>query len=123
MRVNCRAAAVNVVALQESKVSVGSRNIFCIIMKKESGPHWPRLLKQAGHPPKYIHVDWNKYKDEEDEDEEKANAFDLSSMEDLSKYESNMSDSDDEELPDVDGPVENTAETPTEISEEAPADK
>ena len=42
-----------------------------IIAKKEDGPYWPRLLKDA----KKVHwlkADWNKWKDEDEDDEEEG---------------------------------------------------
>ena len=50
-----------------SKISVGARHIVLQVAKKESGPHWPRLLAAAGKPPAHIKVDWAKYKDEDEE--------------------------------------------------------
>ena len=39
------------------------------LIKKEQGPYWPRLIKDEK---KYNHIalDWNKYVDEDEEDEE-----------------------------------------------------
>ena len=42
-----------------------------ILKKKEKGPYWQRLLKDA----KKVHwlkADWNKWKDEDDEEEEET---------------------------------------------------
>ena len=42
-----------------------------ILKKKERGPFWPRLLKDA----KKVHwlkADWNKWKDEDEEEEEES---------------------------------------------------
>jgi len=42
-----------------------------ILKKKERGPYWPRLLKDA----KKVHwlkADWNKWKDEDEEEEEES---------------------------------------------------
>ena len=41
-----------------------------MIMKTASGPHWGKLLKASGKPPHFVKVDWSKYKDEEDEENE-----------------------------------------------------
>lgn len=49
-----------------------------------SGPHWPRLLKAPGKVP-HVKTDFNKWVDEDEEDEmERDNAFDLSKLEDMS---------------------------------------
>uniref|UniRef100_A0A7N0RI75 Co-chaperone protein p23 n=1 Tax=Kalanchoe fedtschenkoi TaxID=63787 RepID=A0A7N0RI75_KALFE len=49
------------------KTKVGSRNIVCSVQKAEEG-WWKRLLKLEGKPAPYIKVDWNKWRDEDDED-------------------------------------------------------
>lgn len=54
--------------LQESKASVGSRNIVYIV-KKEESKWWSRLLKQEGRTPTFIKVDWNKWVDEDEQDD------------------------------------------------------
>ena len=52
----------------ESKYTLDSRNIFLNLKKKNSGPYWPRLLKDEK---KYhwIEVDWMYYAEEDEEDE------------------------------------------------------
>ncbi|XP_071737753.1 co-chaperone protein p23-1-like [Rutidosis leptorrhynchoides] len=56
------------VDVNESKASVGSRNIVYII-KKEESKWWSRLLSQTGRTPAFIKVDWNKWVDEDEQDE------------------------------------------------------
>ena len=53
---------------EESKYTLESRNIFLNLKKKNSGPYWPRLLKDEK---KYhwIEVDWMYYAEEDEEDE------------------------------------------------------
>lgn len=55
--------------LLESKASIGLRNIIYIIQKAES-KWWNRLLKQEGKPPVFLKVDWDKWVDEDEEDEQ-----------------------------------------------------
>ncbi|RDX67599.1 hypothetical protein CR513_53505, partial [Mucuna pruriens] len=63
--VNVRAS----ILIMNSKASVGSRNIFYVVKKTES-KWWSRLLKQAGKPPVFLKVDWNKWVDEDEEEQE-----------------------------------------------------
>jgi prostaglandin-E synthase len=60
--------------LQESKIAVNPRYLFLVIAKAQSGAHWPRLLKAEGRAPKSVKVDWDKWKDEDDEDAERNGA-------------------------------------------------
>jgi cytosolic prostaglandin-E synthase len=52
----------------KSKINVGHRDISLVLAKVEEGPFWPRLLKstQKKH---YIHTDFSKWVDEDEEDE------------------------------------------------------
>merc|ERR1712098_764183 len=55
---------------EESKYNVYGQHIFMSIKKKESGPHWPRITKENNKLTKqFYQCDWNKYVDEDDEDE------------------------------------------------------
>lgn len=56
--------------LQESKASIGLRNI-CYLVKKAENKWWSRLLKQQGKPPVFLKVDWDKWVDEDEETEDK----------------------------------------------------
>lgn len=60
--------------LQESKCNVGVRCIAYVI-KKEENKWWDRLLKQGGKPPAFIKVDWDKWVDEEDENNGNCGPF------------------------------------------------
>lgn len=53
----------------KSKISVGHREVSLVLVKNETGPFWPRLLKstQKMH---FIHTDFGKWVDEDEEDEE-----------------------------------------------------
>ncbi|XP_076916285.1 co-chaperone protein p23-1-like [Bidens hawaiensis] len=56
------------VNVNESKASVGSRTILYLINKEES-KWWNRLLKQEGKTPTFVKVDWDKWVDEDEQDE------------------------------------------------------
>ncbi|KAI7742223.1 hypothetical protein M8C21_013133 [Ambrosia artemisiifolia] len=56
------------VDVNESKASVGSRNILYLV-KKEESKWWSRLVKEEGRTPAFIKVDWNKWVDEDEQDE------------------------------------------------------
>ncbi len=73
------------VSKEESKVSVNDRNVVLVLLKSHPGPHWPRLLRAKGKAPRHVKVDWNLFKDEdeEEEDENKA-AFDIGGLDDFS---------------------------------------
>lgn len=73
--------------VEESKISTGLRNVICVLKKNEKG-WWKRLLKAEGKPPPYLKVDWDKWVDEDEEDEAKNNPdnFDLGSMGDFSGF-------------------------------------
>lgn len=58
----CRTAPV-----QESKQHVGPRGAVFIIKKKETGPYWPRLIRDAKKP-HWLQTDFSKWKDEDDDD-------------------------------------------------------
>uniref|UniRef100_A0A1B6HUY6 CS domain-containing protein n=1 Tax=Homalodisca liturata TaxID=320908 RepID=A0A1B6HUY6_9HEMI len=98
---------------EKSAKFVRDRNIEIILKKKEEGPYWPQLTKEKN---KYhwLKVDFNKWKDEDDSEDE----FGGGQSEDLEEMMRSMgglgggdskpnfdgdleSDSDDEELPDL----------------------
>ncbi|TKY61786.1 cytosolic prostaglandin-E synthase [Spatholobus suberectus] len=68
------------VNVEESKINVGVRSIFCVVQKAENG-WWKRLLCGEGKPPHYVKVDWDKWVDEDEDDGE----LDLGGM-DFSKF-------------------------------------
>ncbi|XP_058096588.1 co-chaperone protein p23-1-like [Magnolia sinica] len=59
------------VNVDESKASIGVRNI-CYLVKKAEKKWWSRLLKQEGKPPVFLKVDWDKWVDEDEEQEHKS---------------------------------------------------
>ncbi|KAM2049793.1 hypothetical protein ACFX1T_008159 [Malus domestica] len=54
------------VNVEESKINVGVRSIFCIVEKAEP-EWWPKLLRGYGKTPHYVKVDWDKWVDEDDD--------------------------------------------------------
>ncbi|KAF5732662.1 hypothetical protein HS088_TW17G00192 [Tripterygium wilfordii] len=54
------------VNVEESKVNVGPRSIFCILEKAEKG-WWKKLLRGDGKAPHYVKVDWDKWVDEDED--------------------------------------------------------
>ncbi|KAK4273210.1 hypothetical protein QN277_021655 [Acacia crassicarpa] len=97
------------VDVEESKINIGVRNIFCVVQKAEGG-WWKRLLRGEGKAPHYIKVDWDKWVDEDDDDG--LGDLDLGGM-DFSKF-GGMGDGgtgddfDDEEEEEVSKPGEDT---------------
>ncbi|XP_037089273.1 co-chaperone protein daf-41-like [Pollicipes pollicipes] len=54
---------------ETSKQQISDRNIQLVLMKKEEGPYWPRLLK-ATSKMHWLKVDFGKWKDEDDSEDE-----------------------------------------------------
>ncbi|PPD91961.1 hypothetical protein GOBAR_DD11109 [Gossypium barbadense] len=50
----------------ESKISIGVRNIVCVLEKAEK-VWWKKLLRSEGKAPHYIKVDWDKWVDEDED--------------------------------------------------------
>ncbi|KAL9332258.1 hypothetical protein ACSQ67_001868 [Phaseolus vulgaris] len=70
------------VNVEESKINVGVRSIFCVVQKAEIG-WWKRFLRAEGKTPHYVKVDWDKWVDEDEE--EGSGEPDLGGM-DFSKF-------------------------------------
>jgi len=68
----------NEIDKEKSKYVVRPRNIEFVLIKKESGPYWERLLKEGGKR-NWLKADWNKWVDEDDVDG--AENFDTGGME------------------------------------------
>ncbi|XP_068642623.1 co-chaperone protein p23-1-like [Aristolochia californica] len=79
------------VDVDESKSSIWLRNIRYIIKKAEE-KWWNRLLKQEGKPPVFLKVDWDKWVDEDEEEQKSGADTDFGEM-DFSKL--NMGGMDD----------------------------
>ncbi|XP_051118881.1 uncharacterized protein Os08g0359500-like [Andrographis paniculata] len=71
------------VNVEESKINIGVRNIFCVLEKAEK-KWWTKLLRGDGKAPHYVKVDWDKWADEDDDTGGPAN-FDMDGM-DFSKF-------------------------------------
>ncbi|XP_021714694.1 uncharacterized protein At3g03773-like isoform X2 [Chenopodium quinoa] len=88
------------ISVEESKYNIGVRQIVYVIQKAEK-KWWSRLLKEEGKPPVFLKVDWDKWVDE---DEENEKSFDFGDM-DFSKLgmggddDFDMDDTMDEEEP------------------------
>ncbi|PSC67277.1 HSP20-like chaperone [Micractinium conductrix] len=68
---------------KDIKQHTTERYITLAIAKKGAHEHWPRLLKAAGKPAPNIKVDWDKWVDEDEEEEGNPAAdagFDLSAF-------------------------------------------
>ncbi|EDV27191.1 uncharacterized protein TRIADDRAFT_54888 [Trichoplax adhaerens] len=61
---------------EESKQRKSARGYYFQIKKKESGPYWPRMLKQT-QKFTWLRIDFNKWKDEDASDEEIINDLSL----------------------------------------------
>ncbi|KAI5680435.1 hypothetical protein M9H77_01662 [Catharanthus roseus] len=73
--------AVNV---EESKINIGVRNIFCVLEKDEK-KWWKKLLRGDEKTPHYVKVDWDKWVDEDDDPATGPADFDMGGM-DFSKF-------------------------------------
>ena len=106
---------------KESKWAVGKRNIHFFIMKKDKEDEfWPRLLKCKNLEKTNVKTDWDKYVDEDEEDEDSG--FDMSALSGAGGFDINQmmaqqaamgagdasaepdSDDDDDDLPDLESP-------------------
>lgn len=54
------------VNVEESKINIGVRSIFCILEKAEK-VWWKKLLRGDGKAPHYVKVDWDKWVDEDED--------------------------------------------------------
>ncbi|XVF21957.1 hypothetical protein REPUB_Repub12eG0133800 [Reevesia pubescens] len=77
------------VNVEESKINIGVRNIFCILEKAEK-VWWKRLLRGDGKTPHYVKVDWDKWVDEDEDNGGGLGDLDLGGM-DFSNF-GNMGD-------------------------------
>jgi prostaglandin-E synthase len=90
------------VIIEESKWNLKGRNILLNIYKKDKeNEYWPRLTKiKMKHP--HIQVDWSKYIEEDEENEQPLNEdlkgdFDPDQMQDFNNGDYEDSDDEDEE--------------------------
>ncbi|KAI3506640.1 hypothetical protein L2E82_19851 [Cichorium intybus] len=71
------------VNVEESKINIGERSVFCILEKAEA-KWWNKLLCGDAKTPHYVKVDWDKWVDEDD-DAGPAADLDMGGM-DFSKF-------------------------------------
>ncbi|MTV28338.1 hypothetical protein FTX61_23555, partial [Nitriliruptoraceae bacterium ZYF776] len=71
------------VNVEESKINIGERSIFCILEKAEP-KWWNKLVGGDAKTPHYVKVDWDKWVDEDD-DAGPAADLDMGGM-DFSKF-------------------------------------
>lgn len=100
------------ISKSDSKYAVRDRHVEFILKRKEAGSYWPRLLK-ATTKQHWLKVDFQKWRDESDsEEEEDTRGLDqmlkdmggindtLPNMDDINAEEEE-DDSDDDEMPDL----------------------
>ena len=63
----------------DSKWTLDTRNIFLSIKKKTKGPYWSYLTKDKKKH-NFIHIDWNLYIDEDEEDTQNQSDFGFPGM-------------------------------------------
>uniref|UniRef100_A0A5B7AFB5 Co-chaperone protein p23 n=1 Tax=Davidia involucrata TaxID=16924 RepID=A0A5B7AFB5_DAVIN len=54
------------VDVEESKINIGLRTVFCVLEKAEK-KWWKKLLRGDDKAPHYVKVDWDKWADEDDD--------------------------------------------------------
>ncbi|KAF3789489.1 Uncharacterized protein EJ110_NYTH18114 [Nymphaea thermarum] len=79
---------------ENNKLSIGLRNILCIIAKEQKG-WWKRLVKLDGNLP-FVKVDWNRWCDEDEEETSKPDIPVIETVEDSVKRVKKDEESDDE---------------------------
>ncbi|KAK6120210.1 hypothetical protein DH2020_046116 [Rehmannia glutinosa] len=72
------------VDVEECKINIGVRNIFCVFEKAEK-KWWKKLLRGDDKTPHYVKVDWDKWVDEDDDTTGGPGDLDLGGM-DFSKF-------------------------------------
>ncbi|XP_031472699.1 co-chaperone protein p23-2 isoform X2 [Nymphaea colorata] len=82
------------VKAENNKLSIGLRNILCIIAKEQKG-WWKRLVKLDGNLP-FVKVDWNRWCDEDEEETSKPDIPVIETVEDSMKRVKEDEESDDE---------------------------
>ncbi|KAL6978402.1 hypothetical protein U1Q18_020070 [Sarracenia purpurea var. burkii] len=87
------------VNVEESKISVGVRSIFCVLEKAEK-KWWKKLLRGDDKVPHYVKVDWDKWVDEDDDDgpaDIDLGGMDFSKFGDMGGMGDDLDDSDEDE--------------------------
>jgi len=67
---------------EESKQRKGGREYYFDLKKKDSGPYWPRLLKEKTKH-QNLKVDFNRWKDEDDSDDGAGGMYEDASLESM----------------------------------------
>ncbi|XP_061113897.1 prostaglandin E synthase 3 isoform X1 [Conger conger] len=93
----------DVIDPNESKHKRTDRSVLCCLRKSESGKSWPRLTKDKAKL-NWLSVDFNNWKDWEDDSDEELSNFDR-----FSQMMNNMGGDDD--LPEVDGAEDDSADS------------
>jgi len=113
----------------ESKQRKGGREYYFELKKKDPGPFWPRLLKDSKKH-QNIKVDFSRWKDEDESSDEEfgggggGSKYDDASLEDMMQQmgtgggnfdpgEACSDDSDDEDLPELEGEAERAVDAET----------
>ena len=71
----CLRAKIDI-SFQKSKYAVRDRVIEFALEKKDSGPYWKRLVKEEKKQ-HWLKIDFNKWRDEDESDEEAGGGQDL----------------------------------------------
>ncbi|XP_036389109.1 prostaglandin E synthase 3 [Megalops cyprinoides] len=87
----------------ESKHKRTDRSVLCCLRKAEPGKSWPRLTKEKAKL-NWLSVDFNNWKDWEDDSDEELSSFDR-----FSEMMNNMGGDDD--LPEVDGAEDDSVDS------------
>ena len=74
---------------QKSKFAVKQRVIEFALEKKESGPYWKRLVKDEKKQ-HWLKIDFNKWKDEDESDDEAGGGQDLEEVRNLTLFLTNL---------------------------------
>ncbi|KAK7277362.1 hypothetical protein RIF29_18513 [Crotalaria pallida] len=99
--------------VDNSKANVTSRNIFYLVKKAEN-KWWDRLLKQGGKPPVFLKIDWDKWVDEDEEEDSKPlSDMDLGDI-DFSKL--NMGGGDEPDINDASDDDDDESEAEGEVT-------
>ena len=77
------------VARQKSKFAVKQRVIEFALEKKESGPYWKRLVKDEKKQ-HWLKIDFNKWKDEDESDDEAGGGQDLEEVRNPTLFLTNL---------------------------------
>ncbi|GMH09720.1 hypothetical protein Nepgr_011561 [Nepenthes gracilis] len=72
---DCKVELYAPIVPEGCKTTIGLRNIFCSVQKKQK-EWWKRLLKSDEKPAPYLKVDWNRWCDEDDEESSSGLASD-----------------------------------------------